>query len=745
MKKKLAICSCLVAFSALAITIKWFHEAPQIHSLVDSDIILLERISSSTNVYVTWYDLKTNIWGVIEPPIDGKINDASNSIIGVINSNPPAAGVLSNQVAMLKLNRNMRLAANMTIPMGIRPGTPNEAEVLATAKYLHDVGLAAYGYNVIGLDFGWAKNTLDANGVPQADPVLYPHGISNLVQWVKTNDCYIGLYAHVEPNGSYNPNYAPCVWPTNAYACGKQWGSWGIRTLKMDGIYDPWLSSEEENQYRAYQLINGLDDGSSASAVGYQVNVDISSIAYPQSGGTITIVTNAATGGTKTYDVCLPSDNTNTWLLNVVNGVYQQPFGDGVTQPTIDVWQQAVLYTLTNYSYIVSPQCYRTLQGFFTTNVASHWTCTTNVVRMGLGTCAIGPLPLSIGSTNLTPMELQMLKNRQVVEINQDPLRTPCKFLFISDQGGAVFSRQLANGDIALGLWNMTSNSINIGANLQDIPGVRDNKTLNCSDVFDNKITNISYSISASVNPYGFNLYRIYAGQVSRLASIVAETPAPPVTNLVANMALWYRADNINATNDSTQISWVSITTNGGGSYTLDSTNRPTFYTNVIAGHSSFYFTNNQILTNTWTETVSNYTAFFVYKATTTNIGNVMVMSPNDYIAAYTLGPPQFRASSQISDQYMPVASANDWIIGAAMRVGGTLYVWGPDYNSNVGNPGMLQPTYVYTSLFNVGKWVGQDIHGFIGYIPEVLLYDKALTFEQVNDNLQYFHWYYGF
>jgi len=61
MKKKLFIISLLVALSASAITIYWYHQAPETLTLQDNDIFLIERQSASTNLFTRWSTIKANL------------------------------------------------------------------------------------------------------------------------------------------------------------------------------------------------------------------------------------------------------------------------------------------------------------------------------------------------------------------------------------------------------------------------------------------------------------------------------------------------------------------------------------------------------------------------------------------------------------------------------------------------------------------------------------------------------------
>jgi alpha-galactosidase len=87
----------------------------------------------------------------------------------------------------------------MTPPMGWNSWNTFETNideklVKETADIMVASGMAASGYNYIVLDDGWMAKERDANGNLVPDPIKFPNGMKNLIDYVHSKGLKFGLY-----------------------------------------------------------------------------------------------------------------------------------------------------------------------------------------------------------------------------------------------------------------------------------------------------------------------------------------------------------------------------------------------------------------------------------------------------------------------------------------------------------------------------------------------------------------------
>jgi hypothetical protein len=135
--------------------------------------------------------------------------------------------------------------------------------------------------------------------------------------------------------------------------------------------------------------------------------------------------------------------------------------------------------------------------------------------QMSLWSLAASPLILGTDLTHLDPTDLALLKNRDVLAVDQDGIDAAR----ISNSGGKqVFSKTEKNGDVIVGLFNTTGNSTVVSA-----PMAKGRYLL--TDLWTHKRTSSGGMIAASVPAHGVALYR-----VGRSAASVLAPPSTTVT-----------------------------------------------------------------------------------------------------------------------------------------------------------------------------------------------------------------------
>ncbi|KAI7364207.1 hypothetical protein KC354_g5896 [Hortaea werneckii] len=128
----------------------------------------------------------------------------------------------------------------------------NASLVVAQVEMMQKVGLVEAGYNTLILDDCYALKERNATGHMVADPTKFPHGIEALSSQV--NQCGVQLAAYGD-NG-----YQTCAGYPGSYGRELQdlrtWHSWGMSYLKYDNCYIPADNITQENMFGRFQRMS---------------------------------------------------------------------------------------------------------------------------------------------------------------------------------------------------------------------------------------------------------------------------------------------------------------------------------------------------------------------------------------------------------------------------------------------------------------------------------------------------------
>ena len=125
----------------------------------------------------------------------------------------------------------------------------NSSNVLAQAKAMKERGLVAAGYKFIILDDCYALKNRSAEGKLVADPEKFPHGMKNFTASLKA----LGISASAYSDSGYET----CAGYPGSYGHETQdletWTDWGFNYLKYDNCYIPFDNITEQNMLGRYQ------------------------------------------------------------------------------------------------------------------------------------------------------------------------------------------------------------------------------------------------------------------------------------------------------------------------------------------------------------------------------------------------------------------------------------------------------------------------------------------------------------
>ncbi len=307
-------------------------------------------------------------------------------------------------------------------------GIFDENTILSVANALIGRGLARVGYRIVWLDFGWASGKRDSRGDLIIDPQQWPHGLAWLTAWLHGHGLLAGIYTDAGASGCSHQGVGSLghyQQDANTFA------AWGFDAVKVDfcGAGQQGLSPQQQYTQFATALANN------ASHRPMLLNVDNFWVPGQIDGVRPALVDSAY--------------SNYQWARHIAQS-WRTDTDIGVTR---NVKFVNVLRNLDHdaaHPRAAGP---------------GHWNdpdylgpelgMTTAEAQAQLSMWAIVSAPLILGSDPraLSATSIAMLKNRQVIAIDQDPLGiqgTP-----VQQQGaGQVWGKPLAGGDRAVALLN---------------------------------------------------------------------------------------------------------------------------------------------------------------------------------------------------------------------------------------------------------------------------------------------------
>ncbi|MCU1681471.1 MAG: Alpha-galactosidase [Amycolatopsis sp.] len=387
----------------------------------------------------------------------------------------------------------------------------NEKLFTDTADQIVKLGLDKLGYNYVNIDDCWMQHDRDALGNLQVDATRFPHGMKWLGDYIHSKGLKFGTYE--------DAGYKTCQGAAGSYghfqADADLYASWGIDYLKLDYCYQP------------TDAFPGKTDSQVAQIVYHQASEALLNTGRP-------IVFSESAPA---YVCCTGKDFTDElkWLPD--EGQLWR-FGSDI----YDAWASV----LQNYGEANTP-------GLPAHGGPGHWN-DADMLEIGNGGMTTAeyqsqfnvwaemasPLLLSTDLSKLTPEQVAVVSNRDVIAVDQDKLGVQGKIVQ-SGTGYDVLSRPLANGDVAVTLFNKGDTAKTISTNGKTVGLGSAPFTL--KDLVSKKVTTSAGTIAANVAPHGTVMYRISKHASPGAAPSVAVTisnPTPgagstPVTVTVAD------------------------------------------------------------------------------------------------------------------------------------------------------------------------------------------------------------------
>jgi alpha-galactosidase len=374
--------------------------------------------------------------------------------------------------------------------------TVTEDDVLANAKALVSSGLARLGYRYVNLDDCWMAPERAADGQLQADPTRFPHGIAWLASQLHAMGLELGVY---ESFGD-----TTCQGLPGSYGHYQQdadtFASWGVDFLKFDycGLPAGTTSASLEADYQAMSQ--------DLLASGRHI---VFSEELPIAAGDA----NPANANYLPY-VAYSSQIANMWRVapDLTTNFDSTIFGHLAND-----------LPLASYAH---PGAWNDLDMLLTGASGYNWTVQQQETQMSIWAELASPLIDSSDLTNMSASTMQILSNRAVIAVDQDPLGRQGQL--VAQQGAVdVVAKPLANGDVAVLLANTSAAPQQASTTAQAV-GLHPAGAYAVSDLWANTTRETAGVIAATVPAESAMLLRV--SPLPRLAAYAF----PPLTDISA-------------------------------------------------------------------------------------------------------------------------------------------------------------------------------------------------------------------
>ncbi len=332
----------------------------------------------------------------------------------------------------------------------------NEQVVLGAADALVNTGLAAAGYNYLVIDDCWSLRQRDENDCLVADPEKFPHGMKYVADYVHSKGLKFGMYSCAGQltcagfPGSFDREFTDAA----------TFAAWGVDYLKYDYCYCPGTRAGADLYRRmGLALANCGRD----------------------------IVFSGCSWGT---------DNTKQWMPTTGCSLWRS------TGDINDSWASIKSLALSQIPDLIYGRinCYNDMDmlvvGMGGQGNVGLTGCTDEEYRTHFALWAMMNSPLMIGCdiTNMSDATREIMTNKELIAINQDPdgrqpFVTSGRFGMGQTDEWFVLAKFLANGDIAVGAFNLSDSERLLFVTNEDVGlSLNTGKTLELHDVFTGEV-----------------------------------------------------------------------------------------------------------------------------------------------------------------------------------------------------------------------------------------------------------------
>jgi len=358
----------------------------------------------------------------------------------------------------------------------------NETLIRQTADAIVANGLRDLGYKYVVVDDCWFNPNRDAQGNLQAHPQRFPSGMKSLGDYLHARGLLFGIYqvpldkTCAQVGGAF-PGATGSL--NHEYQDARQFAAWGVDYLKYD-----WCSGTGtiNDQVARFGIMRDA-----LASTGRPIVYSINPNSYHAKTGPQRNWSDVANLWRTTEDI------TNAWNTGQTNGY---PMG---IQNIVDVTVPLAGYAAPGG--FNDPDMLEVGNGGMNdTEMRSHF---------ALWSMLAAPLMMGNDVRSASAATLAILRNANLVAINQDTLgRQAVQVSF--DGTRRVLAKPLANGDVAVALFNQGSSTTTVSTTAAAVGKSGSSFTLR--DAWTDATSSSSGAISASVPAHGTVVYRVSGG-----------------------------------------------------------------------------------------------------------------------------------------------------------------------------------------------------------------------------------------
>jgi alpha-galactosidase len=380
-------------------------------------------------------------------------------------------------------------------------GVFDEATVKSVAGSLISSGLAQAGYKIVWLDFGWATGARDSNGNLIVDSTQWPDGMSGLTSWLHAQGLYAGIYTDAGTSGCSGRgvgSYGHYQQDANQFA------NWGFDAIKMDfcGAGQKWLGQPPNDPRTLYAQFSQAVAAAPRSMIlnvcnfwtPGQINGTAPSYA-DSSWDTFSWAPAIAHSWRTDTDIGYKGNIQFQWVLRNLDR-------NSAPYPSIQNAAGPPGSSGIGWGHWNDPDYLGPGLGMTSTQAQSQF----SMWAMLAAPLILGSDPRSLSSTSIN-----MLKNSQVIAIDQDSLGAQGWLVSQTSTGQQVWVKPLASGARAVALFNRGSSAQQL-ATTATAAGLPKASRYTLLNVWTNQSSTSRGKISAFVRPDAVVLYRVTPG-----------------------------------------------------------------------------------------------------------------------------------------------------------------------------------------------------------------------------------------
>ncbi|MEU5783547.1 glycoside hydrolase family 27 protein [Micromonospora lupini] len=403
----------------------------------------------------------------------------------------------------------------------------NEGLIRQTADAMVSNGMRDLGYQYVVVDDCWFNPNRDSSGNLQGDPTRFPSGMKALGDYLHARGLKFGLYqVPVDKTCAQYFNSYPGATGSQGHEAqdARQFAAWGVDYLKYD-----WCSPNGSINDQVTTFAK-MRDALAAAGRPILYSINPNSI-------------HAKTGPQRNWgDVAniwrTTEDITNAWDTGQTNGY---PMGiQNIINVTVPLAPYARPGSFTDPDMMEVGR-----GGMNDTEMRSHFAM-----------WAVMASPLIAGNDvrNMNSATQTILKNANLIAINQDALGLQASQVSF-DGTRRVLAKRLANGDVAVALFNQGGSTTTISTTTAAAVG-KSGSSFTLVEAWSNATTTSTGTISASVPAHGTVVYRVSGGD--NTTPPPTTTPPPSTSFALASVASGRCLDvpASNATNGTQPVIW---------------------------------------------------------------------------------------------------------------------------------------------------------------------------------------------